>query len=328
MWRRPNGAARTCISIGTALPRVRATRTPGAERSSATSSQPGSAWNDPVDPNGRDDRPFSDAQCQALFDAVLIDDEVDAHTELPARITLDHDPEILWDCYRISRQLWAGVDLQEMIALNAVLRQRRTLASADRFRFKYARAKFKHLRFACALYGERHAYPTMLDWMTTALGHLQDAFKLGLGGKVYREALLCRVFLARGVQAILRRQVDHLAPTSVASFRAYVARQIATLEEAATRDVLTGAQFHASRKIASRLVSFYDTLRIVAPSDEAFKMSRSLAAINGLMGAMHDELIERRVAGTQDYHHDSFGLPEEIRARISALVERYRMSGL
>jgi hypothetical protein len=127
---------------------------------------------------------------------------------------------------------------------------------------------------------------------------------------------------------LLQREVDHLTPTTSAGFRDYVAREIATLEDILSYRLLTGAQFHATRKIASRLVSFYDTLRTIAPSDEAFRMSRALAAINGLMGAMHDVLIERRIAGTQDYHRDPFALPDEIRSRLAALVARYRASGL
>ncbi|HMI19732.1 MAG TPA: hypothetical protein VK533_09325 [Sphingomonas sp.] len=281
------------------------------------------------DAEALDARRFSDAQCAALFEAVLIDDEVDAHTELPDRITLDHSPADLLDCYRICRQLWrTGVDRDAMIACNHLLLRDRDLGPEDRLRFKYARARFKHLRFACALYGERHAYPILFDWMTTLLGHLQDAFKTDLAGKVYREALLCRVFLARGPWRLLQREVDRLTPTTSEGFRDYVAQQIAMLEDIVSHDHLTGAQFHATRKIASRLVSFYDTLRTIAPSDEAFKMSRALAAINGLMGSMHDVLIERRVAGTQDYYRDPFALPDEIRGRIAALVARYRASGL
>lgn len=281
------------------------------------------------DAKALDARRFSDAQCAALFEAVLIDDEVDAHTELPERITLDHNPAELLDCYRICRQLWrTGVDRDAMIACNATLMREGDLGSEDRLRFKYARAKFKHLRFAHALYGERHTYPILFDWMTVLLGHLQDAFKNGRTDTARREALLCRLFLARGPWRLLEREVDHLTPTTSAGFRVYITHEIASLEGILSHELLTGAQFHATRKIASRLVSFYDTLRTIAPSDEAFKMSRALAAINGLMGAMHDLLIERRVAGTQDYHRDPFALPAEIRDRIAALVARYRASGL
>ena len=52
-------------------------------------------------------------------------------------------------------------------------------------------------------------------------------------------------------------------------------------------------------------------------------MSRSLAAINGLMGTMHDALIEQRIAGTRDYHREPFALPDEIRRRLTMLAERY-----
>lgn len=272
---------------------------------------------------------FAQATCDALFQAVLIDDEVDAHTELPDRMTLDYDPAQLLDCYRLCRQLWReGVDHAAFGALIDTLRRERDLGPEQRLAFKYARAKIKHLRFAWALYDERHRYPHVMDWMTTALGHLQDAFKNGDRAKVYREAVLCRFFLSAGPQALLAREIDRLRLTSGESFRAYMGRQAATLEAALRQPLMTGHQFHATRKILSRQVSFYDTLRTLQPSDEAFKMSRSLAALNGLMGNMHDDLVARRVAGEQDYHRDAFALPADIQERLVALVKLYAASGL
>ena len=275
------------------------------------------------------DRRFSQAQCAALFEAVLIDDDVDAHTELPERITLDFDQALLLDCYGLCRQLWlSGVERGDLIRLNVVLLRDRDLDPFDRLQFKHVRAKFKHLRFAHALYGKGHDYPMLLDWLTTLLGQLQDAFKTKQAGTVWRRAMLCRLFLARGSWRLLRNELDRLQPTTSAGFREYMARQVTTLEGVLAQDLLTGAQFHATRKIASRLVSFYDTLRTISPSEQAYKMSRYLAAINGLMGTMHDDLVERRIAGLQDYHSHPFALPHEIRERLTKLVARFRIAGL
>ena len=273
---------------------------------------------------------FPAAQCEALFQAVLIDDEVDAETPLPDHVTLDHGQPLLIDGFRLCRQLWIeGVERAELLQLLNRLARERDLGPADRLRFKYARAKLKHLRFACALYRADHRYPPVMNAMTTAFGHLQDAFKNGQRGRVMREAWLCRAFLAAPVQAVLRREHDRLLPTGTAGFRRYLAQEVGGLEAALAHPTVTGVQFHATRKIASRLVSFYDTMRTLRPAEEEFhRMSRAVAAVNGLMGSMHDVLVERRVAGVQDYHHEAFPLPEDIRARIGALAVRYRASGL
>ncbi len=282
-----------------------------------------------LDAAALDRRRFSAEQLDRLFQAVLVDDEVDAVTELPDRITLDHNPEQLIDCYRICRQLWReGVDRRAFAALIRKVGDDGDLDPTDRLAFKYARAKLKHLRFACALYGTEHRYPTVMDWMTTTLGHLQDAFKNGQRARVRREALLCRFFLSPLPQAVLRREQDRLRWTDTAGFRRYLAREIDTLDAVVRQPWVTGRTFHATRKIASRQVSFYDTLRTIAPSDEYLKMSRALAAINGLMGNLHDTLVERRIAGTQDYHRTPFVLPEDIRERLAGLVACYRASGL
>ncbi len=269
-------------------------------------------------------RRFTQAECDALFAAVLIDDEVDAHTDLPAVIRLDYDEQQLADCFAICRQLWqTGVDTEALQVLTGKLWRDRDLDAEDRLAFKYARAKFKHLRFAYALYDRRHRYPPILDWMTTALGHLQDAFKNGRAGAVAREAALCRLFLAAGPQRLLRRELDRFAPSDGASFRRYTLEQMGMVQAILARDTVTGAQFHATRKIFSRQVSFYDSLRTIEPTLEAYRMSRSLAAINGLMGEMHDELIAQKIAGTRDYHREPFPLPEEIRQRLRELAARY-----
>jgi hypothetical protein len=271
-----------------------------------------------------DSRRFPTTQLDAFFDAILINDEVDAETPLPDTVTLDFDPELLIDCYRLSRQLWKdGVDRTAMITLTSRLRRNRDLGPQDRLAFKYARAKIKQVRFACALFGARHSYPTILDWMTTALGHLQDAFKTGQKAAVWREALLCRLFLAGGPYALLRREIDRLRPATGAGFRTYLLGQIDSLRTILARGRVTGAQFHATRKIISRQIAFYTALSTIQPSERNRRMTRVLAAINGLMGRVHDELIERREAGTLDYHEHQFDLPDDIRARLTAFVGLY-----
>jgi hypothetical protein len=277
-----------------------------------------------LDAGALDARNFSRAQLDAFFRAILINDRVDAETPPPDAVTLDFEPALLIDCYRLSRQLWKeGVDRGAMIALIDKLRRDRDLGPDDRLAFKYARARIKQVRFACALFGARHRYPTILDWMTTALGHLQDAFKTGNKAAVWREALLCRLFLASGPYALLRREIDRLRPATSAGFRVYLLGQIDNLRNMLARDTLTGAQFHATRKIISRQIAFYTALCTIQPSERNRRMARMLAAINGLMGGMHDELVERREAGTQDYHGDPFDLPDAIRARLTALVGLY-----
>lgn len=269
------------------------------------------------------------AALATLFAAILADDEVDEHTELPARITLDHEPALLVEGYRISRSLWIEGDQPAILAaLIGRLQRGGDLDDADRRAFKHARAKLKHLRFACALFGAGHGYPPVMDAATAAFGRLQDAYRTRDIARLAREARLCRLFLSAPAQALLRREHDRLRPASAAGFRAYVGREVAALAATLGRATLTGATFHAARKIASRQVSFYSTLLALRPDGEAHCMARSLAAINGLMGDEHDRLIERRAAGAHDYHRAPLRLSDDMRRRIAALVARYRASGL
>lgn len=271
-----------------------------------------------------DEPRFSAAQLEALFDAILINDEVDASTPMPDAITLDFDQTQLIDCFRLSRQLWnASGYREELHDLLCKLARDGDLEAGDRLRFKHVRAKFKHLRFAHALYDTRHRYPTVLNWQTTAMGHLQDAFKTGNAAALNREIRILRVFLSWAPQKLITRETSRLSPTSSEGFRAYVMAQIARLRQMIDKEAVTGAEFHALRKIVSRQVSFYDDLRTIAPSTEAFRMARVLAAINGMMGRMHDDLIEEKIAGTMDYHREKFPLPVAIGTRLRDLANRY-----
>jgi hypothetical protein len=277
-----------------------------------------------LDAQALDEKRFTQEHCDRLFAAVLINDEVDTHTELPDHVRLDYDAAQLIDCFRLCRQLWqTGVRRDVVLNLTRKLAVDHDLGAEDRLLFKHARAKFKHLRFAYALYSAGHRYPILLNWITTAMGHLQDAFKNSHGAAVSRQAVLGRFFLSPLPQTLLAREVGHFTPTTTKGFRTYIEQQVTTLREVLAQDFMTGHQFHATRKIISRQVSFYDTLRTIDPSSDSYKMSRSLSAINGLMGQMHDVLVERRVAGTQDYHRESFHLPDDIRRRLIALVDRY-----
>lgn len=264
-----------------------------------------------------------------LFEAILINDVVDAHTMLPDRIPLDHDPALLAEGFRLCRQLCAdGVDRSELRLLLNRLRRRRDLDATDRLLFKHMRARLKHFRFACALFGADHRYSPLTDWFTTALGHLQDGFKNGQRGRVLHKALVADLFLSRPGWALLMREQDRLLPTDASGFRTYLVRQVAELAGLIAQPTVTGAQFHAGRKAASRQVAFYITAQTISPTLEYQRMARCLAAINGLMGAMHDDLVRDHIAGVRDYHRDRFALPADIGSRIADLVARYRISGL
>ncbi len=267
---------------------------------------------------------FTEAQCDALFAAILIDDDVDDDAQLPATIQLDYSRDELASCFRLCRQLWyAGLDRATLIDLSAKLISDRDLGAADRVRFKHIRAKFKHFRYAFALCGEAHRYPRMLDRITITMGHLQDAYRIGRRAVVLREALLFRLLLSRLPLRLLYREAARLQLTTSASFRTMLERDVAALAGILTGDAVTGHHFHVTRKVIGRQVSFWNTLQTIAPSTERFDMTRTLSAINGLMGDMHDRLVEQRGDDPASYGR-SFVLPDEIRDRIAALLGVYR----
>jgi hypothetical protein len=277
----------------------------------------------PMNRPALDASPFPPDQCQALFDAVLIDDEVDDDARLPAAIRFDYAQDELAACFRICRQLWySGFDRDRLVGLVAKLVRDRDLEDADRLRFKHMRAKFKHFRYAHALYGEAHAYPALLNRITVTMGKLQDAYRNGRRGTVLREAAILRLLLTRLPLGGLYREADRIMLTTGAAFRKLLEKDVRSLAMIVADDTVTGHQFHVTRKVVGRQVSFWDTLRTIAPTPDRYDMSRSLSAINGLMGDLHDVLVERRALDRASYGQ-SFVLPAEIRGRIEALLTIY-----
>jgi len=265
---------------------------------------------------------FSAEQCDALFAAVLAHDDIDLGAQLPETISLDYTPDQLARCFAICKQLWQeGVDRAALVEMIATIARQHAQTAEEQLAFKYLRAKLKHLRFAFVVCDERHRYPRLFHWMTAIMGNLQDAFKNKQYAHVERIAVPVRFFLSRFVYALIGKEIDGFRPSTTESFRRYVHGQLDFIRLNLARDALTSKEFHEVRKVISRLVALYDNLKILYPSADHSAVSRYLGTINGLMGNAHDEMVARKFDKTHDYYADTFALPEEIRQRLTVLVE-------
>ncbi len=271
---------------------------------------------------------FGPALCDRLFEAILIDDVVDDATRLPAEIGFDYSPETLSACLGLCRELWrTGFDRSLLIAMTAQLVRGKPLDDLQRRRFKAVRAKFKHFRYAYRLYAADHDVPRLLDDVTIVMGKLQDAIRNDRGAATIGHALTLRLLLSAPFVRRLERSGRDITTTDAASFRAMLEDDAARLAALSAQAAITGQELHAGRKIIGRQVSFYDTLRTLAPSQEAYDMSRSLSAINGLMGDLHDELVVEKAIDPRSYDRDRFAMPPRIAARLAALVAALAHAG-
>lgn len=267
-----------------------------------------------------DPDPFPTSLCDALFAAVLIDDEVDDDLALPNRIQLDFSARDLVDCFRLARQMWSeGFDRAALIRNTNQLIRTRDLDEPTRVQFKHIRARFKHLRYAHALYSRDHRYPALLDRVTITMGQVQDAYRHHRSAAVLGRAALLRLFLQRPAASLLKAQSERLVVTTPEAFRRLLQDDYRTLAKLLEPAEVSGRGFHAARKVVGRQVSFWDTLRTLAPTEDRYRLSRWLSAINGLMGALHDDMVERR-AQDRTLYDAPFALPENIRRLIAALV--------
>jgi hypothetical protein len=266
---------------------------------------------------------YPDETLRRLFDAVNINDSVDTPVALPDPIILACPDETLQRCFALCLQFWGdGVKRSDLLRLVGKLLRNEGLSAEERLQYKYIRARYKHLRFAQRLYGKRHQSDFVFDLTTRTLGHLQDAFRGGRHSAIVRYGLTLRVLLSKPIWSMVRRSVEHTRLDNEVGLVAFQQAEIRRLKKAMARTVFNGDQFHTVRKIVSMQVSYYDTLRSLGPNDHAYRMSRFLAAINGLMGSRHDEMVAESLAGRRHYQTPA-PLAKEIRSRLETLVARY-----
>jgi hypothetical protein len=258
-----------------------------------------------------------------LFDAVDVDDIVDAHVALPDPIVLACPEESIQQCYALCLQFWEdGFTQEDALRLVAKLLRNEGLSVDERLEFKHIRARYKHLRFAQRLYSKRHRSDFLFDLTTRVLGKLQDAFRSGRRSRIVRNGLILRLLLSKPLWSMVQRSMENTSLTNEAELIAFQKVTMRDLKKAMERTHFAGRQFHTVRKIVSMQVSFYDTLRTLGPNDHAFRMSRFLAAINGLMGSRHDEMIAEALSGRRHYDTPA-PLATETRSRLETLIAHY-----
>ena len=267
---------------------------------------------------------FPVEQCNALFAAILVHDDIDLSAELPGTIHLEYSQHQFAQCYRICFQLWQeGVDRKLLGRLAEKFYWDRRLDPEAQLAFKNMRAKFKHLRFAYMTFDASHCYPHEFHRIIVKMGNLQDAFKHDKSSDMRRSAVFLRLLSINFVYAFSTRKIRRFRPTTNDSFRDYVNNEINFVRLNLVEKKVTGRVFHEMRKVISRQVALYDNLKILYPSTYHQKLSRYLSTINGLMGSMHDELIAKHFDDSQDYESYAFEVPAKIRQRLIALAEKY-----
>jgi hypothetical protein len=272
-----------------------------------------------------DDRSI-DALCDALFVQVLDNDVIDLGLSLRLPIRFDYTLEQTARCFDLCAALWRrGTDRQRIIDLTRKILSGGKITEAMIEEFKHFRARFKHLRFAFAVFGARHRYPPFVDLFTSVMGNLQDAFKNHQLRDMAIQGRAQLLLLCRPIFALANREIARFQPADRASFARYMRAQIAKIDAFLRQESVTAHEFHEARKVISRFRGCYGTLVVAFPSPEHDQIAAFIATINGLMGNFHDVLIERKIRSEMDYKKDRFTLQNDIRERLDMLMACTRL---
>ena len=265
------------------------------------------------------------AQREALFAAVLVHDTIDLDAALPGTVSLDFGPDQFARFFAVARAVWAhGVDRRGLSRIAVAALRGRPLDAGDAAAFRDIRARFKQLRFAYLMFAQAHEYPEALHRITRVMGHLQDALKHGRRMRAAARALHLRLLVTPGSFARIVREMDGFEPSDRASFRTYLDREMGTIRTTLARPLVSARRFHETRKVISRLVAMFDCVDTLEPSPEHRATVRYLSTINGLMGGLHDDMIARRLNGTQNYEAETVPLADAVADRLRRLERAFR----
>lgn len=270
--------------------------------------------------------PYDHIFLDRLFQNILEDDIPSPGAKYPDGDYFQYPEDLSVSGYRICWQLLNdGVDVKRFrfLVLNILLKGG-TESVEQRQHFKYVRARFKHLRFACANFDRRHRYPWSLNLVTSLMGHMQDAFKNRQIARTRIFGTILFLTILPAFYALVRFQMRSFLPDSNKNMIAYHQRENAKIDSIVRKEKITAHDFHDLRKIISRRVAFNDTFRVLHSSDYLDKISLYLADINGEMGNYHDRLVEKNISKPSSYKEDIFNLDRNISNRIIYLISGNR----
>ncbi|KXV23741.1 hypothetical protein AD936_21545 [Gluconobacter japonicus] len=257
-----------------------------------------------------------------LFQNILEDDISSPGARYPGGNYFQYPEDLSVSGYRICWQLLNdGVNIKNFrfLVLNILLKGG-TESVKQRQNFKYVRARFKHLRFACANFDRRHRYPWSLNLVTSLMGHMQDAFKNRQIARTRIFGTILFLTILPAFYALVRFQMRSFLPDSNKNMIAYHQRENAKIDSIVRKEKITAQDFHDLRKIISRRVAFNDTFRVLHSSHYLDKISLYLADINGEMGDYHDRLVEKNISTPGSYKENIFILEKKLINKIIHLI--------
>ena len=273
---------------------------------------------------------FSKKQCDLLFQAVLVHDDIYLQATFPENFHLNYSQHQISQCYEICRQLWQqGGNRPRLYNIMYKVICGGCLSDEEALAFKLVRAKYKHLRFAYLVCEESHRYPPSLHDITRRMGTLQDLLRynrpvsLREKYKEFNKILKLRIKLTGPLFYSVKREVDQFKPCSPESFKSYIKSKINFIRLHLAAKEVNGKEFHEMRKVISAQVALFDNLKTLFPSSYHEQVSQFLSTVNGMMGSLHDELIVEKFQQRSYYFDDTFQLPEDIRTRLVTIVEAY-----
>ncbi|PCI62785.1 MAG: hypothetical protein COB35_02490 [Gammaproteobacteria bacterium] len=269
---------------------------------------------------------YSDELCHALFEDILIHDDIYPEAVLPDKVHLDYSQQQISECFNLCLRLWQlDVKREVFNKLLSKVCQSGELNLEDQQRLKNIRAVFKHLRFAFVMLSKKHQVPLLFHGLIIIMGHLQDVIKNKQKKWIICTSYFLKCCSQKWLYSIIVKNIDSFESTDSIEFNNFINQEINFIRINLLAKKVTAKKFHDMRKVIGRQVAFYDNLKNLYPSQYHTNITEYLSTLNGMMGSLHDELIAKKFNQTQNYHKDLFEIPLEIRLKLDALIHKYQI---
>jgi hypothetical protein len=175
------------------------------------------------------------------------------------------------------------------------------------------------IRSAFQVFSEDHKIPKKLDLFVVDLGRLNDYIEGKVTRKISQETEVVKTDL---VAIDGMNWIDKFSPAKKSSIQDFIGGKMDDLRDTLENKKFTAHEFHEIRLMLKNLMNLYFFRAAFDEGEDSKRIYQFVLQLNQEMGEIHDDLVLKDNQGEIDYDRYKLKLPQSIRKKILALLDR------